>query len=150
MSLDNNSGFIDPKETEIQGQKFVLSKVPATVALRIFEQWATSKIPFLKLGDYAFHEKLRYELLTYTAVRLNNGEFIRLAQSGLIDAHIKDHIVLKALVEEMREYNQGFLEHGSFQILINSILEKLPATTSEILMGSWQRLLETIKQHTTS
>lgn len=146
MTIDVKSGLIGSKNITIRDQNFMISKLPCTVGLRIFEQWSAQKLPII--GKYAEFEKLRYELLSYVCIENSNNEWIRLANESIVAAHVKDHVTLKELENEMREYNEGFLEAGSLQKYIDQILEKLPNTTTEILTQSWQPLLAIIKQHT--
>ena len=152
--------FIDPKEIETEGHKFIISKVPCTVALRIFEKLQQCEAPVLKLKFYDEIEKLRYELLSYCAIdpatsSNPNLKPIVLINEGLVRAHIKTHTVLSGLINEMREYNEGFLTRGSLQNLLDSMMEKLPDTLTKILTGSWEQflangtqLLENLKQST--
>ena len=140
--------FIEPKEIETDNQKFIISKVPCTVAIRIFEKMQQCEVPILKLKYYEDLEKLRYELLSYTAIIPSDSNIkpIVLINEGLIRAHIKTHTILTGLINEMREYNEGFLTRGSLQNSLDSMMEKLPDMLTKILTGSWEQFLANGKQ----
>lgn len=140
--------FIEPKEIETEGHKFIISKVPCTVALRIFEKLQQCEAPILKLKFYDELEKLRYELLSYSAIvpKEPNSSPIVLINEGIARAHIKTHTVLSGLINEIREYNEGFLTRGSLQNLLDSIMEKLPDMLTKILTGSWEQFFQKGKQ----
>lgn len=149
--------FIEPKEIETEDHKFIISKVPCTVALRIFEKLQQCEAPVLKLKFYDEIEKLRYELLSYTAIVPKDPKLspVVLINEGVARAHIKTHTVLIGLINEIREYNEGFLTRGSLQASLDSIMEKLPDMLTKILTGSWEQflakgtqLLESSKQST--
>jgi hypothetical protein len=143
-----SADFIEPKEIETEGHKFIISKVPCTVALRIFEKMQQCEAPILKLKFYDELEKLRYELLSYTAI-VSADPNIKpsvLLNEGLVRAHIKTHPILTGLINEMREYNEGFLTRGSLQTSLDSIMEKLPDMLTKILTGSWEQLLANVTQ----
>ena len=84
--------MIEPKEIEIRGKKYVISKVPATVGREILFKYPTSNIP--KVGDYQVSQDIMLKLMSYVGVITPDGQTIELKTQSLVDNHIPNAEVL--------------------------------------------------------
>lgn len=125
--------LIEPKEIEIGGRRYILSKVPATVGREMILQYMPANLP--KIGDRALSREMMMRLMSYVAVPLDgmpNPQ--RLTTEALINNHVPDGEALCRLEVEMLDYNFGFFEIGK---TLNSLkrLMGLAGSVIETLTG---------------
>ena len=101
--------LLQPKEIEINGKTYRISKFPATVGREIVTKYPVSNMP--KLGDYKVSEEIMIKLMNYVEVVLPERS-IRLSTRELINNHVPDWEVLAKLEWEMLQYNCSFLTDG--------------------------------------
>ena len=119
--------LLEPKEIEIDGYKFTISKMPSMAGRRIVSGYPLSSLP--KIGDYEENEKVMVQLMGYVE---RNG--IRLSTPELIDNHTVNWEVLGKLEIAMLEYNCSFLARGSISSFLDGITQKLPELITKILI----------------
>lgn len=110
--------LIQPKDVELGGKLYRISKFPATVGREIVAKYPLSNMP--KLGDYKVSEEIMVKLMSYVEVVLPERN-IRLSTVDLVNNHVPDWEVLAKLEWEMLQYNCSFLTNGKSL----SFLEKL-------------------------
>lgn len=119
--------MIEPKEVEIDGKKFTLSKFPAIPGRRIIMSYPISSLP--KLGDYESNEQAMLLLMSY----VSKGS-LRLSTQELINNHVGGWETLGKLEIAMLEYNCSFLALGRISSFLDGITQKLPELITQILI----------------
>ena len=104
MALLTTKDFIDPKEVEIDGSKFVVSRLPAFDAAPIYDKIVENK------GIIPQPEKLA--LLSRCAILLEQGEVV-LSMPVLINQYVKKFQTLSKLIDEAFKLNFSFSDSGS-------------------------------------
>ncbi len=130
--------LIEPKEIEIDGKKFTLSKFPAIAGRKIIASYPLSSLP--KLGDYEENEKAMLLLMGY----VSKGN-LRLSTQELIDNHVGGWETLAKLEIAMLEYNCSFLASGRVSGFLDGITNKLPELITKILILFSQSLSQAEK-----
>lgn len=97
--------LLQPKEIEINGKIYRISKFPATVGREIVAKYPISNMP--KLGDYKVSEEIMIKLMSYVEVVLPERS-IRLTTIDLINNHVPGWEVLARLEWEMLQHNCSF------------------------------------------
>ena len=123
--------MIEPKEIEIDNQKFIISKFPAIAGREIICNYPTSAIP--KFGDYKTNEEMMLKIISYSAVIeevVDNGKIIetrqvRLDNRNKIDSYIKNWEILIKLEKEIMFYNCSFFRDGKLSTLINNLKKQM-------------------------
>ena len=140
--------MIEPKEIEIRGKKYVISKVPATVGREILFKYPTSNIP--KVGDYKVSEDIMLKLMSYVGVITPDGQTIELKTQSLVDNHIPNAEVLILIEKEMFKYNFDFFQNGNASDFLKMLEKRATQKGSEILTTLLERLSQVGKQHSTN
>jgi len=122
--------MIEPKEIELDGRKYVISKLPATVGREIITQYPISNIP--KVGDYKASKELMLKLMSYVAVNID-GQELRLTTEDLINNHVRNGEVLISLEKEMFAYNFDFFTNGNLSSFLGTLEKVAGEKVTEIL-----------------
>jgi hypothetical protein len=130
--------LLDPKEIEVDGKKFIISKVPAVAGRRIFTQYLSSAAP--KLGNYGLNESLMLELMSYVGIPMPTSAPLQLTTQDLIDNHVPGFETLLKLEVAIGEYNVNFLKRGTISNFWDDVSQALPTWISGILTRSLQSL----------
>lgn len=109
--------FISPKNVEIGGKKFIVSKIPAIQAQRIYGKIIGVVQEMGDIGITALPQDIVSELLKYTAIRLDDGD-IPLDTVDKVNTHCTNLIDLIELQTVMVKENFGFFFDGSLQKLL--------------------------------
>ena len=124
--------MLEPKEFEIAGKTFVLSKFPATVGREIMMTYVPSGMP--KVGDYATNEALMLKIMKYVGVMVEGrDEPLMLTTRQLVDNHIPDGETLMKLEFAMASHNFAFFNNGQLQGILQLAMTKATDTVSKIL-----------------
>lgn len=125
--------LLQPKEIDINGKTYRISKFPATVGREIVAKYPVSNMP--KLGDYKVSEEVMLKLMSYVeAVLLERS--IRLSTQELVNNHVPDWEVLAQLEWEMLSYNCSFLTNGKSLSFFEKLAHLAEQKISEILTAS--------------
>ena len=124
--------MIEPKEIEVNGRTFILSKFPAVQGREIVAKYPISAIP--KLGDYAVNEETMLKLMTFVAVPREGAEPLRLTTRALVDNHCGDWETLARIEWAMMEYNVSFFGNGKGSTFLEAITQKAQQWISKMLM----------------
>lgn len=135
--------MIEPKEIEIDGITFILSKFPATAGRRIAALYPTSALP--KVGDYELNEQTMYLLMKYVAVRKGDMD-VQLTTQSLIDNHVGSFETLLKVEWAMMEYNCSFFQNGRISNFLEDFAQKLPTLILEMWTTLSQQLSAKEKQ----
>lgn len=125
--------LLQPKEIDINGKTYRISKFPATVGREIVAKYPVSNMP--KLGDYKVSEEIMLKLMSYVEVVLPERS-IRLSTQELVNNHVPDWEVLAQLEWEMLSYNCSFLTNGKSLSFFEKLAHLAEQKISEILTAS--------------
>ncbi len=102
--------LIEPKEIEIEGKTYIISKFPAFEGREICTQYFATAAP--KIGDYSKNQEIALKMMAYVAVYDQQGNHVRLMTKEHVNRHIsnwENHIKLEGY---MMEYNCSFFQNG--------------------------------------
>lgn len=127
------SNFLHPKDVEIGGKTFVLSKFPAVAGREIITQYPLTAIP--KVGEYKANEAMMLKLMCYVGVRAGD-KVVALTTRELIDNHIPDWETLAQIEVGMIEYNCSFFGDGRASTFFDGIALKVKEFLTQTLTDS--------------
>ncbi len=139
--------LIEPKETEINGKIFILSKFPAVAGREIVTQYVASGIP--KLGDYKRNEELMIKMMKFVAVPREGGQPLCLSSVDLINNHVTGEDsweTLGKLEMAMMEYNCSFFRNGQISTFFGDLSKRLPALITKMWTALSAQSSQTEKQ----
>jgi len=122
--------LLEPKDIEIDGKVFILSKFPAVAGREIIAKYPTSMVP--KIGDYKVSEETMLKLMSYVGVSIGDS-VIPLTTIALVNNHTGNWETLAKLEIAMMEYNCSFFRDGRISNLLNDTAQKTPVWISKIL-----------------
>lgn len=140
--------MIEPKEIEVRGKKYIISKLPATVGREVLFKYPTSNIP--KIGDYAVSQEIMLKLMSYVSVVMPDGSELPLSTQTLVDNHVPSAEALILLEREMFMYNYDFFQNGNASAFLNALEKRAMEKGSEILTTLLARLSQAAKQPSTN
>jgi hypothetical protein len=145
--------LIEPKElplTRQDGQTvtFLISKFPAVAGREIVAKYPVANMP--KLGDYGVSEETMLKALAFVAVVTPDGTPLPLSTRALVDNHAGDWETLARLEWGILEYNCSFFGKGLNSDFLENIKTKVQASISPTLTDLLGRLLQAVKQPSTS
>lgn len=136
--------MIQPKEISINGKKFIISKLPATVGREVLFLYPTSNIP--KVGDYKASQDIMLKLMSYVAVETADGTQVELKTQALVDNHIPNAETLILLEKEMFSYNFDFFTNGNASNFLKALEKRATQKGIEMLTTLLERLSQAGKQ----
>ena len=119
--------FIEPKEIEIDGVKFVISKIPAVQAQQVYRSIMHECKDDGDIAMTYLSDKTGIELLSYSAIVVGE-EWEALDNESLINIHCPNVASLIKLEAAMIRYNFGFLFDGTLQDVLGVLRDITPAT----------------------
>lgn len=125
--------LLQPKEIEINGKTYRISKFPATVGREIIAKYPVSNMP--KIGDYQVSEEIMVKLMSFVEV-IAGDRSIRLMTRELINNHVPDWEDLAQLEWEMLQYNCSFLTNGKSLSFLEKLAHLAEQKISEMLTAS--------------
>lgn len=125
--------LLQPKEIEINGKTYRISKFPATVGREIIAKYPVSNMP--KIGDYQVSEEIMVKLMSFVEV-VAGDRSIRLMTRELINNHVPDWEALTQLEWEMLQYNCSFLTNGKSLSFLEKLAHLAEQKISEMLTAS--------------
>ena len=125
--------LLQPKEIEINGKTYRISKFPATVGREIIAKYPVSNMP--KIGDYQVSEEIMVKLMSFVEV-IAGDRSIRLMTRELINNHVPDWEALAQLEWEMLQYNCSFLTDGKSLSFLEKLAHLAEQKISEMLTAS--------------
>lgn len=140
--------FKDPKEIELNGKKYVISKFPAVQGREIVFKYPTSAVP--KLGDYATNQETMLKLMNYVAVVQQDGTLIRLSNQILVNNHIDDWETLLQMEDLVMEHNCSFFPQGGVLRFLKDTFQTVLAYATKMSTTLSEQLLQTEKPPSTN
>jgi hypothetical protein len=135
--------MIEPKEEEIDGKIYILSKFPAIAGREIIAKYPISILP--KIGDYQVSEETMLKLMCYVGIPRKDSQPLMLTTKVLIDNHVKDWEVLLKIESLMMEYNCSFFRNGRISTFFQDVAQNIPAWISKMLMALSEQLSQKVK-----
>lgn len=141
--------MIEPKEVNIDGHRFIISKLPAMDGYELMTQLPLSATP--KVGDFAIHKQLVYKLMAYVGVPIEGmPQPLMLTTPALVDNHTKSWESLVNLAWNMIEYNCSFLANGQASTFLGGLAQNIPQLIAKTLTILSQQSSEAEKQPSTN
>lgn len=137
--------FLEPKEIEIDGVGFVISKIPAVDAREVMAKYTTSNIP--KVGEYDASEAVMLKMMGYVARITPEGKHIALKTRALVNNHVPNWEILTKLEWEMMKYNCSFFQNGKASDFLGSVLSLARSEATQMLTTLLGKLLPAEKPH---
>lgn len=133
--------LIQPKIVEINGYKFVISKMPCTVAQEVIIKLPTGLIPLL--SDFSQAEDMAFKMLSYCERIYSDGRpNVGLISKEIIDNHVPDFDTLVKLETECINYNYDFFGNGKLLDFLNKGVCLVESKASGILTDLLDKLLQ--------
>jgi hypothetical protein len=143
--------MLQPKDIEINGKTYILTKFPAVAGREIITQYVASGIP--KIGDYKVNEEMMLKLMCYVFVPMPNGNPLALSNRMLIDNHVVGDDAWETLGKieiAMMEYNCSFFRNGRISSFFDDFAQKLPQWIIKISTALSDRSSQTTKRRSKS
>lgn len=148
MDLVERKDLIEPKEIDVRGKTYTISKFPAVAGRMIISRYPTANMPTMSSDEETIEALLK--LMAYVAVELENGNMVRLSTETLINNHVPDWESLRMLEAFMLEYNCSFFPDGSISAILDALRTGDIAKVTEILTPLLDKLSPVAKQLFTS
>lgn len=133
--------LLQPKEVEINGFKFIISKMPCTVAQKVLCQLPSGIIPLI--SSFSKSEEQLFKMLSYCERVYTDGRAnVPLVSKTIIDNHVPNFDTLYKLEWEALQYNFDFFEQGKLLNFLNEGLSLAESKASEILTDLLDKLLQ--------
>jgi hypothetical protein len=120
--------LIKPKDVQIKDcdgneKTFIISRLPAIPMREVMAKYPVSNIP--KLGEYQASKDVMKLLLSYVAVRIDEGQReVALTNEALINNHIVDGEQLLRVEYAMLQYNTSFFGQGDLSTFLHGLIAK--------------------------
>ena len=106
--------MIEPKNIEMDGRKYIISKFPTVQGFEIVSQYPLAAMP--KLGDYEKLKPIMLKLTAFIGVPLDTGVPLMLVTEELINNHVPSWETWAKLQWQMMEYNCSFFKTARSQV----------------------------------
>lgn len=136
--------MIEPKEIEVRGKTYIISKLPATVGREILFKYSTANLP--KVGDYSESQATMLKMMKYVAVNIDGRE-LQLTTEEIVNNHVSSAESLIILEKEMMKYNYDFFTDGKASLFLEELRKQAGAKTTEMLTTFLGKLSQVVKQH---
>lgn len=145
----SSSLLLKPKQIEINGNKFIISKMPCTVAQEVIMKLPTGFIPML--SNFEVSQDMAFKMLSYCERVYDGGQAnVPLISKEIIDNHVPDFNTLIQLEAECINYNYDFFANGKAWIFLNKGVCLAESKVSGILTDLLDRLLQAGGQPSTN
>ena len=122
--------FNEPKELEIGGGKFIISKIPAIQAQQIYRKLMKDVNDDGDIAMTYLQEDAIIELLSYAAI-VDGEDWTALDNSNIINFSFKNLEDLIELEAVMIRYNFGFLFNGNLLKVLEVLREGLDTSAPQ-------------------
>lgn len=141
--------LLQAKTVEINGYKFIISKMPCTVAQEVIFKLPTGLIPLI--SQFSQSEEMALKMLSYCERVYADGQSnVRLISKALVDNHVPDFDTLIKLENECLQFNFDFFAQGKVLDFLNKGLSLAESKASGILTDLLDKLLSADVQRFTS
>lgn len=136
----SSTSLLQPKTVDINGYKFIISKMPCTVAQEVIFKLPTGFVPLI--SQYSQAEEMAFKMLSYCERVYTDGRAnVPLVSKAIIDNHVPDFQTLMKLEQECLQYNYDFFAQGKVLSFLNKGLSLAESKASGILTDLLDRLL---------
>lgn len=140
------SEFLEPKEIEIDGYTFIISKFPAVEGREIFAKYTSSNMP--KVGQYEASEAIMLKMMTYVQrVPADGSDPVRLQTKTLVNNHVPNWEILAKLEWQMLKYNFSFFQNGKASDFLKNVGALARSEASKMLTDLLGKSLQAAKPH---
>lgn len=140
------SEFLEPKEIEINGYTFIISKFPAVEGREIFAKYTSSNMP--KVGQYEASEAIMLKMMTYVQrVPADGSDPVRLQTKTLVNNHVPNWEILAKLEWQMLKYNFSFFQNGKASDFLKNVGALARSEASKMLTDLLGKSLQAAKPH---
>ena len=136
--------LLEPKEIEINGCKFIISKMPCTTAQEVLVNLPQGIIPIL--SEFSKYEKYIFKMLSYCERVYDDGRSVPLVSKAIIDNNISTFDTLLKLEWECVNYNYDFFGDGRALIFWNKAISLVKSNSTEILTALSDKLSQAAEQ----
>lgn len=140
-------GLIQPKEIDVDGKVFIISKFPAIAGREILVKYLTSNLTMIvpKISDYKMSEDLVLKMMSYVAVPNGASPPIRLVSQALVDNHVVCSENAEA-AENLNEIERELLKYNSRFFLKEMNFNSLSGLIQKILQSIFKTLMDSSVQ----
>lgn len=138
MAEEIKSSLIEPKEVEVDGKKYIISKIPAFQAREIMVKYVPTHLMNMN-SDYEKIKEVILKLMNFVAVNVE-GKEIRLSTETLIDNHCTSWETLVKLEAQMIDYNTSFFKDGKGLTFLKRLENLATEKITEILTNLSDKL----------
>lgn len=145
---NNETKLLEPKEVEIDGKKFIISKFPAFVGREIIMNYP--KTHLFASSDTEQIKNTILKLMKYVAVKTQDERIVRLETETLIENHCNTEFPTETLAKievKMLEYNFSFFQNGKALNFLERLEGFAKEKITEMLTSLSDNLLQKNKQH---
>lgn len=133
FSLQKVPIMLEPKDIQLAGKTFVISKPPAIAGREILMQYPSSALP--KVGDYATNEELMLKIMSFIGVRIDGrDEPLMLKTRALVDNHVPDTETLMKLEWAFMNHAYSFFASGALSGILERVGNQAAKSLQKILM----------------
>lgn len=136
--------LLEPKLIEINGYKFIISKMPCTVAQEVIVKLPAGFIPII--NNFAQSQDMAFKMLSYCERVYDDKANVPLISQALIDNHVPDFNTLIQLENACINYNYDFFANGKAWNFLTKGLCLAESKVSEMLTDLLDKLLQAEKQ----
>lgn len=145
----SSQSLLEPQQIEVNGYKFIISKMPCTVAQEVIFKLPTGLMPLL--SNFTQTEEMVIKMLSYCERVYDDGRpNVPLINKHIIDNHVPDFSTLMLLEQECLKYNYDFFRDGKLLDFLNKGVSLVESKASGILTDLLDRLLQAGVQHSTN
>lgn len=142
----SGANLLQPKLIEINGYKFIISKMPCTVAQEVIVKLPAGFLPMI--NNFAQSQEMAFKMLSYCERVYEDGRSnAPLISKEIIDNHVPDFDTLIKLETACINYNFDFFENGKAWNFLNKGLCLAESKLSGILTDLLDKLLQAEKLH---
>lgn len=132
------------KEIEINGCKFLISKMPCLMSQEVLIRIGQGLLPMI--NQYQITEDMAVKMLSRCQRIYGDKPNVPLISKEIIENHIPDFQTLMLLEKELLELNYGFFDFGSLLNFLSEGLSLAESKLSKMLTDLLDRLYQAEKQ----
>lgn len=139
-----SSVLLEPKQIDINGYKFIISKMPCTVAQEVILRLPSGLIPML--NNFDISQEMAFKMLSYCQRVHADGRSVPLISKEIIDNQVPNFQTLLQLEQECMTYNYDFFANGKLLDFLSKGVSLVESKASAILTDLLDKLLLQEKQ----
>lgn len=142
----SGANLLEPKLVEVNGYKFIISKMPCTIAQEVIVKLPTGFIPII--NNFSQSQDMVFKMLSYCERVYDDGRAnVPLISQEIINNHVPDFNTLIQLESVCLNYNFDFFENGKAWNFLEKGLCLAESKISGMLTDLLDKLLQAEKPH---